>query len=636
MKIKRVDDKPIVIHTKKKSKLHIYRKVEAKNKGGNSYNAKRGPVVHKVFGTAKENPNRKYRKATFNQTKKENRFYSPNIKVKKDKTDAITKNGRSIKLAGVTAAKAASEQMEGSENIRDAVTIMGVAVAPIRNVADKGARLYQQNVAKAKMSKKLKRVDAGKKISKKTVKKTTTDTAKEATKAVQKKAAKETAKTAAKISAETAGAIAGSATTGVGGIVIGKLAGIATEVAMDKRDIKNSRRNRMITFFVNKMKQEENQESIGKVLKDLVLLRVSTAMKHVTTFVGGGFLFMTMLVAMVCLPVILMIAMIYNSPFAIFFPPLESGDTVMSVTSAYVSSFNQEISTLANEHAGYDAGEVVYTHYEGDSPTPNNYYDIMAVYMVKHGVGDTATIMNDTSKRWVKEVFDDMCSYTTSTRIEKVDDGKGGTSKYTVLCVNIRLKSYRDMIDVYGFDKNEEKLLEEIMKPENLALIGYTGGSSAVGGSGTIHSSMTGAEIQAILSGIRNTTAKSVLRYALSKVGYPYSQDYRDSGSYYDCSSLAYYSWRAAGVDISYGGATTAAAEGQGLDNAGKTVSYEEIQPGDLIFFSYCNNGRYKNISHVAIYAGNGKVVEAANERIGVVYRDVPSPGSIVLIGRIK
>ena len=41
-----------------------------------------------------------------------------------------------------------------------------------------------------------------------------------------------------------------------------------------------------------------------------------------------------------------------------------------------------------------------------------------------------------------------------------------------------------------------------------------------------------------------------------------------------------------------------------------------------------------KNISHVAVYVGNGKVVEALNERVGVVYRDVASVGKIVVIGR--
>ena len=120
----------------------------------------------------------------------------------------------------------------------------------------------------------------------------------------------------------------------------------------------------------------------------------------------------------------------------------------------------------------------------------------------------------------------------------------------------------------------------------------------------------------------------------MDKVGYPYSQAYRDYGDYYDCSSLAFYAWKYAGVNISYGGATTAVAEAQGLDEAGKTVTYEELQPGDLIFFSYCHNGRYRNISHVAIYVGNEKVVEEKNESEGVVYGDIPNPECIVTIGR--
>ena len=145
---------------------------------------------------------------------------------------------------------------------------------------------------------------------------------------------------------------------------------------------------------------------------------------------------------------------------------------------------------------------------------------------------------------------------------------------------------------------------------------------------------MTEDEINAILNEITDSRRKTVCSYALHRVGFPYSQDLRDSGNYYDCSSLAYYSWKDAGVDISYGGATTAAAEAQGLDEAGKTVAFDELQPGDLIFYSFTSNGRYKNISHVAVYVGNGKVVEALNESLGVVYRDVASTGKIVVIGR--
>ena len=71
-------------------------------------------------------------------------------------------------------------------------------------------------------------------------------------------------------------------------------------------------------------------------------------------------------------------------------------------------------------------------------------------------------------------------------------------------------------------------------------------------------------------------------------------------------------------MDVSYGGATTAAAEAQGLDEAGKAVSFDELQPGDLIFYSFTSNGRYKNISHVAVYVGNGKVVDVYKRQLQV------------------
>jgi len=172
------------------------------------------------------------------------------------------------------------------------------------------------------------------------------------------------------------------------------------------------------------------------------------------------------------------------------------------------------------------------------------------------------------------------------------------------------------------------------MSPEDLARIGYTEGSGVEGsGGGNAVSSLSQMQIDAMVSGITDAKAKVTCSFALSKVGYPYSQDYRDTGNYYDCSSLAYYSCKAAGVDISFGGATSAAAEGQGLDEAGKTVSADQMQPGDLVFYSYLSNGRYKNISHVAIYVGNGKTVEALNESVGVVYKDV-STGSIVMVAR--
>ena len=91
------------------------------------------------------------------------------------------------------------------------------------------------------------------------------------------------------------------------------------------------------------------------------------------------------------------------------------------------------------------------------------------------------------------------------------------------------------------------------------------------------------------------------------------------------------------GYDISNGGIYTAAEICRAMDNAGKTISDGTLLPGDIIFYSYEENGRYKNISHVVIYVGKvteggklvDKVVEAYGTELGVVYNDCKSAKAI-------
>ena len=201
-----------------------------------------------------------------------------------------------------------------------------------------------------------------------------------------------------------------------------------------------------------------------------------TWVKAAAPIIGLVLLLLVLVVAMIAVPVI---AILYNSPFALFLPPLESGDTVQSVTSAYVQEFNEEVKEKADEHADCDIGEIVYVDYEGMDENPSNYYDIMAVYMVKHGVGDTATVMNDTSKGWLKDVVDDMCSYSTSTGTKEVQEtdesGNVTTVTKTVLSVNVTLKYYRDMISIYSFDSNQTELIGQMMSSEFMGQPGIGG-----------------------------------------------------------------------------------------------------------------------------------------------------------------
>lgn len=149
-----------------------------------------------------------------------------------------------------------------------------------------------------------------------------------------------------------------------------------------------------------------------------------------------------------------------------------------------------------------------------------------------------------------------------------------------------------------------------------------------------INETLTADEINEIVatSGA-DATQETVIRYALSKVGYPYSQEDRCSGTAYDCSSLAYYAWDSADVDISYGSGypPTAASGAQTLEADGKSLDTMELQPGDLVYYGGEGNGRYMGIYHVAIYVGEGKAVEALNTDYGVVYQELRVDNAIMV-----
>lgn len=558
---------------------------------------------------------------------KENRMYAQYRIAKAEKEAAIKKKSALPSGIASVAARTALDEMEGGNEVHDAYMTAYTLAKPVTNAVDAGRNLYRSQAAKAKQDK-LKKKQAKSRIKEKAVKesavktarKTAQTAAKETAKETGKKVAKETSKAAAKTAAATAG-------TGAGGVLAGIAAGEAVGIAMDKRELKNSTRNRMIKLFVAKLRQEDNQDSIGKALKDIVLMRFSLMAKYIVRYVGLFLLALFAVVALIALPVIAIIAVIYNSPFAIFFPSISSGETTQEVLSAYVSEFNADVNAELRNHAGYDESEKIYVNFEG-SGTPDNFCDILMVYMVKYGDGDTATDMTDKAKQNLKAVFDDMCSYTITSRTDTETDDEGNTTTTTVKEVNVRLKTCYEMISVYGFNAEEQEMLAELMKPEYLAMLGYTGGGGDPG------EAISPEQYLAIVDAISDENGRKVVAFALSKVGYPYSQAYRDSGNYYDCSSLAYYAWRSAGVSIMYEGSNTAASEGKLCYDNNLLVNYDEMQPGDLIFYSYDRNGRFMNITHVAIYVGNGKVVEAANARLGVVYRPVQGRSSIVFIGR--
>lgn len=553
--------------------------------------------------------------------KKNGKIHKKN-ETKIDNKSMTTRAKRSATSAGRMAESAITENVEGGENIDGAFEATGIAIKPVKYAISEGNRI-RKKVSTSKLQKEVagKRIrkkasTKGKELVKKSAKNASKNVAKKTSKKVAKDTTKEVTKEGTKLAVKTGTTVAGSA-VGPEGTLIGMAAGEAAGAKIENTFYRAKQKSRMMKYFMDKLKPgDEQNDSIFKLAGSLIKNKVAYMIKQVVSLLAP-LVAPILIVVMVATGIVFaIIAVLYNSPFAIFLPPLESGDTIQTVTTRYVSEFNQEIQTLVDKHKDADEGRKVYVDYEGMNSEPSNYYDIMCVYMVKYGYENTATKMNETNKQNLKAVFDDMCKYTTEKVTEK---------KY--LEVRITLKSYTEMSVEYQFDEERKETLNQLMSAciTSNPSSGQTGGSQLSG----LQGSLTPQEITSITDKITNPTQKAVASFVLSKVGYPYSQNLRNSGKAFDCSSLAYYAWKSAGIDIAFGGSTTAAAEAEGLKD--KSVKEENLQPGDLIFYSYTTNGRYKNISHVGIYVGNGKMVEAVDEAHGVCLGNYHNGGLVMI-----
>ena len=99
-------------------------------------------------------------------------------------------------------------------------------------------------------------------------------------------------------------------------------------------------------------------------------------------------------------------------------------------------------------------------------------------------------------------------------------------------------------------------------------------------------------------------TAGRAVKYAFSQVGKVYQWG-ADGPNTFDCSGLTMAAWKAAGVVLPH----NAARQKKTVTPIGRA----ELRPGDLVFY-------YKDVSHVGMYIGDGRVVEAprAGERISM------------------
>ena len=392
--------------------------------------------------------------------------------------------------------------------------------------------------------------------------------------------------------------------------------------------------------------------------------------------------------------VVAILAVIYNSPLAIFFPLPDTGyDNPRTVLSEYYRDFNSQIASL--EEKGY---VVTYQNSEDGVPV-SNFNDTLMVYIVKYGTGQAAYVMDDEGKKHLKEVFDEMNYYDSSSSAAQIPAGAslgevvttgycncslccgkwagGHTASGTVpkadhtlavdahspkvpmgtkIVMNGKTYKVEDSgnfarygtdFDIYfsshaaaqawGKRKVEAFLAEgnentvEVTVSgtlvHNLTYKDYLKSDKLTEEQKDWLESMMGDEMQENLA--TGTGGQAVAELAMTKIGCQYSQDKRYQEGYYDCSSLVQRLYKEAGITLP----ATAATQGKYCYDNAMIINKKQLKPGDLIFYSYEENGEFRNISHVAIYVGDGKMVHAANPSRGVVL-DPLRTNSVVFYAR--
>ena len=458
---------------------------------------------------------------------------------------------------------------------------------------------------------------------------------------------------------------------------------------------RGSAKSRMITAFITNMwADEEEKASLSTAAKQTVKRELAILIKKIMATVLPGFLGLFSVVALCGVAVVAVLAIIYNSPFAIFFPLPDSGtEDVRTVLVGYYQEFNEKIFEL--EESGEN---VVYKNSEDGVPA-SNFNDTLMVYMLLYGDGKAAYVMDEDGKKNLKKVFDEMNRIDAASSAVEMDvgdslgkvwvtaycpcsqccgpyangitaSGKTARAKHTIAVdaynpivpmgtkVVIEgtvytvedtgnLNHYGNDFDIFYAKHNQtsqwgRRHVEAYIAEGNTNKVSVTSSGATVQNltykDYMSQNALTDDQkevLEEMMSADASILAASgevgtqVAQMAMTKVGCGYSQDKRMQEGWYDCSSLVYRLYKEAGIILN----ETASTQGKQCYQKAQIINKKDLQPGDLIFYSYEDNGQFRNISHVAIYVGDGKMVHAANPSRGVVL-DPLRTGNVVFYAR--
>ena len=293
---------------------------------------------------------------------------------------------------------------------------------------------------------------------------------------------------------------------------------------------------------------------------------------------------------------------------------------IEQINAKFMEALNSKTEAV-KANVQFDEFQTEYTgDMDGDSNTVNNWADVLAVYAVATNTElKGLTAIPETDVELLGSIYNSMNDVKVTAKTTKQKLPATSTEETVPLttltaCLDVESLTYEDGAQAQAFTDEQQNKLEELMSPDYYAVFAQLLGIDYYDG-------MDADELTEILSNLdEGTTGANIVQAALTRLGNPYSKGKRGSGCYVDCSYFAYWAYDQAGVVIP----TSSVEQARYCYNNGCKVEIEDLQPGDLIFWSKsCHCGRWHEIHHSAIYLGSNKVIEASSSRGRVVIREL-------------
>lgn len=632
----------MVIHTKKKPRLHLH-------------TDKKEVIRKKAENTSVTVKRRKTRLGIRDK-------YAESGK-------SVKVRSQSLKVMAAAGARAGAGQIEGGEEIKESLDLAATATAPVMGITSGAGKLYRRKKAenkekerKAEIKKKQVRKDTGQaEISGGSGKKS------------GGKGSRRQDRNGRKRNGSKDGSVKKRGKGSVNGVVKG----------------------RMIDTFLDAFQTErQGQKDLVTSTKSAAKAAAMLLAKQAAVVLAPLLLVVFFVIAVVGIIVVAVLAVIYNSPLAIFFPLPDTGyENPRTVLSEYYRDFNSQITSL--EEQGYvityqnsEDGVPVSNFNDTLMVYMVKYGTGQAAYVMddegkkhlKEVFDEMNYCDNSCSKTQIpagaslgEVVTTGYCNcslccgqwaggHTASGTVPKadhtlaVDAHSPKVPMGTKIVMNGKTYKVEDTgnfarygtdFDIY-FDSHAAAQAWGKRKVEAFLAEGDEN-TVEVTVSGTLVHNLTYGDylaldklteeqkdwLESMMGGdMQNsfpagTGGQAVAELAMTKIGCQYSQDKRYQEGYYDCSSLVQRLYKETGIDLP----ATAATQGEYCYKNAMVINKKELKSGDLIFYSYEKNGEFRNISHVAIYVGDGKMVHAANPSRGVVL-DPLRTNSVVFYAR--